>query len=263
VSRAAARRRLIFPLDVDSVREADRLVRLLAGEVGLFKVGKQLFVHAGPEIVRRVHARGGEVFLDLKLHDIPRTVALASVEAARLGVFMLDVHAVGGREMMAATAGEIAAVCRRERLRRPLTIGVTVLTSMEDADLHAVGVPGTAARQVVRLARLARASGLDGVVASPREVGAIRRAWPAAVIVTPGIRGSDDAHGDQKRVETPEAAVRAGADYLVVGRPIREAADPVAAARGIVAAMARGFAAKGRGGAARPRAGSARGRAGR
>ena len=243
MSRAAARRRLIFPLDVDTVREADRLVRLLAGEVGMFKIGKQLFVHAGPAVVRRVHAAGGEVFLDLKFHDIPRTVALASVEATRLGVRMFNVHAAGGREMMATTAAEVAAVCRRERLRRPILLGVTVLTSLGDGDLRAVGVAGGAARQVARLAKLARGSGMDGVVASPREVRAIRRACgPRFVIVTPGVRQATDAAGDQKRVETPEAAMRAGADYLVVGRPIRGAADPVAAARGIVAAMARGLA---------------------
>jgi len=245
MSRAAARRRLILPLDVDTVREADRLVRTLAAEVGLFKIGKQLFMHAGPEAVRRVHAKGGAVFLDLKFHDIPQTVALAGVEAARLGVRMFNVHAAGGAEMMKATAAALADVCRRERLRRPILLAVTVLTSLGDADLHRVGVAGTAARQVVRLARLAKGCGMDGVVASPREVAAIRRACgPAFVIVTPGIRQAGDAHGDQKRIETPEAAVRAGADYLVVGRPIRDAADPIAAARGIVTAMARGLAAR-------------------
>lgn len=245
MSRAAARRRLILPLDVDTVRAADRLTRRLAGEVGLFKIGKQLFMHAGPAAVRRVHAKGGEVFLDLKFHDIPQTVALAGVEAARLGVRMFNVHAAGGSEMMAATAAAVADVCRRERLRRPILLAVTVLTSLSDADLRRVGVSGTVARQVVRLARLAKASGMDGVVASPREIGAIRRACGAGfVIVTPGIRQVGDARGDQKRVETPEAAMRAGADYLVVGRPIRDAADPTAAARGIVAAMARGLAAR-------------------
>jgi orotidine-5'-phosphate decarboxylase len=245
VSRAAARRRLALPLDVDSARDADRLVRLLAGEVGLFKIGKQLFMHAGPEIVRRVQRRGVEVFLDLKFHDIPQTVALAGVEAARLGVRMFNVHAAGGREMMTATVAAVDDVCRRERLRRPILLAVTVLTSLADADLRRVGVSGTAARQVVRLARLAQASGMDGVVASPREITAIRRACgPEFVILTPGIRQAGDAHGDQKRVETPEAAMRAGADYLVVGRPIRDAADPVAAARAIVSAMARGLAAR-------------------
>jgi orotidine-5'-phosphate decarboxylase len=245
VSRAAARRRLIFPLDVDTVREADRLVRLLAGEVGLFKIGKQLFMHAGPEVVRRVHAKGGEVFLDLKFHDIPQTVALAGIEAVRLGVRMFDVHASGGSEMMATMAAAVADVCRRERLRRPILLGVTVLTSLADADLRRVGVSGTAARQVLRLARLAKTSGMDGVVASPREVGAIRRACgPDYVIVTPGIRQADDARGDQKRIETPEAAMRAGANYLVVGRPIRDAADPIAAVRGIVTAMAYGLTAR-------------------
>jgi orotidine-5'-phosphate decarboxylase len=245
VSRPAARRRLILPLDVDTVREADRLVRSLGGDVGLFKIGKQLFMHAGPDAVRRVHAKGGEVFLDLKFHDIPQTVALAGVEATRLGVRMFNVHAAGGSEMMKATVAAVADVCRRERLRRPILLAVTVLTSLGDADLRRVGVAGPTARQVVRLARLAKACGMDGVVASPREVGAIRRACGLGfVIVTPGIRQAGDARGDQKRIETPEAAMRAGADYLVVGRPIRDAADPRAAARGIVTAMARGLAAR-------------------
>jgi orotidine-5'-phosphate decarboxylase len=245
VSRAAARRRLILPLDVDTVREADRLVWLFAGEVGLFKIGQQLFMHAGPEIVRRIHAKGGDVFLDLKFHDIPQTVALAGVEAARLGVRMFNVHAAGGSEMMKTTAAAVADVCRRERLRRPILLAVTVLTSLVDADLRRVGVSSKAASQVVRLARLAKTSGMDGVVASPREVSAIRRACgPDYVIVTPGIRQAGDARGDQKRIETPEAAMCAGANYLVVGRPIRDAADPVAAARGIVASMARGRAAR-------------------
>ncbi len=245
MSRARARARLALPLDVDSVRAADRLVRLLAAEVGLFKVGKQLFMHAGPDVVRRVQRRRAEVFLDLKFHDIPQTVALAGVEAARLGVRMFTVHASGGAEMMATTAAAVRDVCRRERLRRPIVLAVTVLTSLGDADLRQVGVKDDAARQVVRLARLAHASGMDGVVASPRELVALRRACgPKFVILTPGIRQPGDVHGDQKRVETPEAAMRAGADYLVVGRPIRDAADPVAAARAVVAAMARGLAAR-------------------
>ena len=245
MSRGAARRRLILPLDVDSVREADRLVRRLSAEVGLFKVGKQLFMHAGPDVVRRVHAKGGEVFLDLKFHDIPQTVALAGVEAARLGVRMFNVHASGGAAMMAATSAAVADACKRERLRRPILLAVTVLTSLADADLRRIGITETAARHVVRLARLAKANGMGGVVASPREVAAIRRACgPDFVIVTPGIRQATDALGDQKRVETPEAAMRAGADYLVVGRPIRTATDPVMGARAVVAAMARGLAAR-------------------
>jgi orotidine-5'-phosphate decarboxylase len=261
VSRAAARRRLVLPLDVDSVREADRWVRRLADDVGVFKIGKQLFMHAGPEVVRRVHAQGGEVFLDLKFHDIPQTVALAAVEAARLGVKMFDVHASGGAAMMAATAVAVADVCKRERLRRPILLAVTVLTSLADGDLRRLGVREPAARHVVRLARLAQANGMDGVVASAREIAAIRRACgPDFVILTPGIRQAGDARGDQKRVETPEAAMRAGADYLVVGRPIRDAADPVAAARAVVGAMARGMTARGRAASAPGTAARARGR---
>lgn len=202
-------------------------------------------MRAGPDVVRRIRRRGGEVFLDLKLHDIPATVALAATEAVRLGVRILDVHASGGAEMMATTAAAVRSVCRRERLRRPLLLAVTVLTSLADADLRRVGIAATAARQVVRLARLAQANGMDGVVASPREIAAIRRACgPSFVILTPGIRQGGDALGGQKRVETPQAAMRAGADYLVVGRPIREAADPVAAARAVVRAMAEGLAAR-------------------
>jgi orotidine-5'-phosphate decarboxylase len=237
----AARSRLTFALDVPSTRAALRLVDLLKDDVGLFKIGKQLFVHAGPEIVRAVQKRGGEVFLDLKFHDIPRTVAAAGVEAARLGVFLFNVHAAGGLAMMRETARAVAKVCRAERLRRPRVIAVTVLTSLDRQDLRLVGVGGTAERQVTRLAKLAQAAGLDGVVASPLEIAAIREHCGAKfLIVTPGVRPAEDEKQDQKRVMTPEGAIRAGADYLVVGAPIRDARDPAAAARAIVAAMALG-----------------------
>lgn len=240
-ARNAARKRLIFALDVPTTREALCLVDLLKGEVGLFKVGKQLFVHAGPEVVRAVRKRGGEVFLDLKFHDIPRTVAAAGVEAARLGVLLFNVHAAGGLAMMRETAHEVTKVCRAERLKRPRVIAVTVLTSLDGRDLRSVGVGTTVERQVVRLARLAHTAGLDGVVASPLEIAAIRKHCGARfLVVTPGVRTVQDEKQDQKRVMTPEEAIRASADYLVVGSPIRDARDPVAAARAIVAAMALG-----------------------
>ena len=240
-----AKERLIFALDVDHPDDAESLIDELAREVGLFKVGKQLFVRTGPEIVRRIHARGGAVFLDLKFHDIPRTVALAGVEAARLGVRMFDVHASGGAEMMRATVEAVAAACARERLAVPQILAVTVLTSLAAPDLRRLGIAGGVPRQVERLARLAAASGCAGVVASPREARALRRACgPDLVLVTPGVRPAAAAWDDQKRVLTPAAAVRAGADFLVVGRPIRDAARPFEAARAIVAEMARAFAAR-------------------
>jgi orotidine-5'-phosphate decarboxylase len=231
-----ARRRIIVALDVPSLAAARRLVRRLAPHVATFKVGKQLFVAAGPEVVRMIHRHRREVFLDLKFHDIPHTVASAVVEAARLGVRFVDVHAQGGPVMLRAARDEVARACRRERLRRPTLLAVTVLTSMDDADLTATGVPGGAARQVVRLARLAARAGFDGVVASPREIAAIRRACGRRLtIVTPGVRPAGAAAGDQKRVRTPGEAVAAGADYVVVGRPVLEAADPAAAVRAIAA----------------------------
>lgn len=233
----AARNRLIVGLDVASRKEALSLVRRLTGEVGMFKVGKRLFVHAGPDIVRAIRKRGGEVFLDLKFHDIPETVSSASVEAARLGVWMLNIHAAGGSEMMQRTVAEVNKVCRAERLRRPKLIGVTVLTSLDGDDLKSAGVTGGVRRQVVRLARLARDAGMDGVVASPCEIEWIRKeCGPRFLIVTPGIRPVAVAD-DQKRIATPKAAVDAGADYIVVARPIVAAPDPVQAARDIVASI--------------------------
>lgn len=241
------RARLIVALDVASVREATALVDRLVGEVGVFKVGKQLFLHAGPQIVRAIRDRGGEVFLDLKFHDIPRTVARAAAEATRMGVLMFDVHASGSLEMMRRTVAEVNRVCRAEGLRRPKVLAVTVLTSLSREDLRQVGVVRGVEHQVVRLATLAREAAMDGVVASPLEIAPIRRACgPDFLIVTPGIRLEGDPRDDQKRAATPEEAIRAGADYLVVGQPIRDAADPVAAARAIVAAMERGRAPLGR-----------------
>jgi orotidine-5'-phosphate decarboxylase len=236
------RHRLVFALDLDSARDAERLVRLLVNDVGVFKVGKQLFLRAGPSVVRMIQRHGGEVFLDLKFHDIPHTVAKAGIEAARLGVRFFDLHASGSYEMMHRTQAEVTRACRREALRRPKILAVTVLTSLGRTDLLRVGVVGEVDSQVTRLGRLARQAGMDGVVASPLEIARIRRSCGRRfLIVTPGVRPLDAEIDDQKRVMTPAEAMRAGADYLVVGRPIADAREPLAAARAIVAEMAHGF----------------------
>jgi len=236
--RASMRERLIVALDVDTLTQATDLVRLLGKEVGMFKVGKQLFTHAGPQAVRLIEELGGEIFLDLKFHDIPTTVAKAAIEATRLGVKMFNVHASGSLEMMRQTVKEVQRVCRQERRRRPIMLAVTVLTSLNQDDLKRVGVNQKVAAQVVRLALLTREAGMDGVVASPHEVADIREACGRRfVIVTPGVRPADASRNDQQRVMTPAEAVRAGVDYIVVGRPITGAKDPVAAARAIVADM--------------------------
>ncbi|HEY7556379.1 MAG TPA: orotidine-5'-phosphate decarboxylase [Candidatus Binatia bacterium] len=237
-TRGSMRERLITALDIDSLDQAQELVRLLAREVGMFKIGKQLFTHAGPQAVRLIQELGGEIFLDLKFHDIPNTVAKAAIEATRMGVKMFNVHASGSLEMMRLTVKEVERVCRQEKRRKPIMLAVTVLTSLNQDDLKRVGVDGKVADQVVRLALLTKEAGMDGVVASPQEVGDIREACGRHfVIVSPGIRPTDSKRNDQQRVMTPGQAVRAGVDYIVVGRPILEARDPIAAARNIVAEM--------------------------
>lgn len=233
-----ARKKLIFALDFDAFAEAEKWVRLLCGQVGVFKVGKQLFTRCGPDVVRMVRAEGGEVFLDLKYHDIPNTVAMAGVEACRLGVRMFNVHALGGREMMAKTVAEVDARYARGSKERPLLLAVTILTSSSEETLREVGIERPVREMVPRLARLAQEAGMDGVVASPQEVGLIRAACGADfAIVTPGVRPASAALDDQKRVMTPGEAIAAGADYLVIGRPISAAADPAAAADRIVEEM--------------------------
>ena len=240
--RDRARSRLIFALDVGSLREAGEYVRHLQGAVGMFKVGKQLFVKTGPRIIKYLHDREAEIFLDLKFHDIPKTVARASVEATRLGVFMFNVHASGSVEMMRETVKAVRRVCRVEHLRRPRLLAVTVLTSLSSHDLHHIGVSGPVEDQVVRLAALAENSGMDGVVASPLEIGAIRAVCSNRFrIVTPGIRRSTDEADDQSRTSGAAAAIEKGADYVVVGRPIRDAADPRAEAEAIVDEIAEGM----------------------
>lgn len=240
--RGSMRERLIVALDLDDLDLATELVRSLAQEVGMFKIGKQLFTHAGPQAVRLIQDLGGEIFLDLKFHDIPNTVAKAAIEATRLGVKMFNVHASGSLEMMRLTVKEVERVSRQQKLRRPIMLGVTVLTSLGQEDLQRLGVEHKIADQVVRLALLTKEAGMDGVVASPHEVADIRHACGQRfVIVTPGIRSAESQRNDQQRVMTPADAVRAGVDYIVVGRPILEAQNPVMAARAIVAEMEEGL----------------------
>jgi len=235
----SARDKLIVALDVPSAEAGLRLAERLRGHVGMFKVGLENFTAEGPVLARFLVAVGEKVFLDLKLHDIPNTVRAAARQAAQLGASMFNVHASGGRKMMeAARAGAQEGSVGRPDGSRPLVLAVTLLTSLASEDLGEVGISGTPEEAVVRLALLARQAGLDGVVASPREVTALRRALgPGLVIVTPGIRPASAAADDQARIATPESAIRAGADYLVVGRPITEAPDPAAAADVIVAEM--------------------------
>ena len=227
-------RRVIVALDFPDAAAALAMAARLDPALCRVKVGKELFVAAGPAVVESLHARGFEVFLDLKFHDIPNTVAGAVRAAARLGVWMVNVHASGGSAMMRA-AREAAAGFARP----PLVIAVTVLTSLADADLAEIGFPGGAAENVSRLAGLARASGLDGIVCSAEEAAMVRGAFgPAFVTVTPGIRLPGDAKGDQSRVVTPQDAVRQGAHYLVIGRPVTQSADPEATLHAIARSLA-------------------------
>ena len=222
------RDRLIVALDVADAAAARTMVDRLAGHVGMFKVGNQIFTAAGPEFVREVIARGEKVFLDLKFHDIPNTVAGAVSSAGQLGVSLVDVHALGGKEMLEAAVGALPAMGIR-------LLAITILTSHKEETLGSVGVGGSVADSVRRLALLAREAGADGVVASPQEVALVREACGKDfLVVTPGIRPAGASRGDQSRTATPAAAVAAGADYIVVGRPILEAADPAAAADAIV-----------------------------
>ena len=230
-----AKDRLIIALDVDSAEAARRIVAETSEFAGAFKVGLQLFTTAGPDFVRELCDSGRKIFLDLKFHDIPNTVAKAGIEAARIGVWMFNVHAAGGNEMMKRVVSEVGNYCENARILRPKIIGVTVLTSSSDDALREVGIEATADDQVARLAALAKAAGLDGVVASAREAGSIRQSWgDDFLIVTPGIRPDNASNDDQQRVMTPAEALRSGSDFLVVGRPITASQDMSAAAQSIL-----------------------------
>jgi orotidine-5'-phosphate decarboxylase len=231
----AAQDKLIVALDVDSADQALDLFDALRETVGMFKIGSQLFTAAGPDMVRQIIARGGRVFLDLKFHDIPNTVAAAGIEATRLGVSIFNVHASGGDAMMKRTTEAVAEVATREALAKPKVIAVTLLTSLDQKSLAQIGINDEPRSVVTRLARAAADCGLDGVVASPHEIDFIRQtvSSPEFLIVTPGIRSDSDAIDDQRRTLTAAEAISAGADYLVVGRPILNADDPVAAAKRI------------------------------
>ena len=243
--------RILVALDVDSGAAAIALADMLRVSVAGFKIGKQLFTAEGPSMVRTLAERGDRVFLDLKFHDIPNTVAGAVASAVATGAWMVNVHASGGRRMMEAAAQAATTAADRLGRPRPLVIAVTVLTSLDQAGLHEVGVTRPMIEQVVSLARLAQESGLDGVVASPQEIAAIRAACgPEFQIVTPGIRPTDpqrtspatpsagSAGDDQARTMGPAEAVERGASYLVIGRPITAAPDPAAAAERIAAETA-------------------------
>jgi len=224
------RDRLIVALDVPGATQARRIVQTLGGTATTYKIGKQLFTAEGPQVVRDLVSSGRKVFLDLKFHDIPNTVAAAVKAAAQLGVGMMTVHASGGSKMLKA-AVEAAA----QYPARPLVLAVTVLTSLSDSDLQELGIAGNVQTQVLRLGALARAAGCGGLVASAQEAQELRRELGEDfAIVTPGIRPADSASGDQARVVTPRDAIAAGATHLVVGRPILDAPDPARAAEQIV-----------------------------
>lgn len=231
------RERIIVALDIESTDEARSIISELRGRIGAFKVGLQLFTAGGPDFVREIAEAGLRVFLDLKYHDIPTTVAKAGIEAARLGVWMFNVHAAGGSEMMKRTADDVAGFCVRNDVAKPFIIGVTVLTSSNADTLIETGTEGNVNDQVVRLAKLSRESGLDGVVASPREVTAIRQAIEdtSFITVTPGIRPIKATADDQKRVTTFRDAIATGTDYVVIGRPITQAGNRIDAVETLLA----------------------------
>ena len=225
--------KLIVALDVSNLNDAEKLVKTLLPAVKIFKIGKELFTAEGPRAVEMVHSRGGKVFLDLKFHDIPSTVAGACEAAARHGVFMMNVHTAGGREMLKAAVGATRRVARTT-----IVLGVTVLTSLSQNDLDEIGISKKLEDEVRDLAKLAKECGLNGVVASPREIEIIRKTCGKDfLIVTPGVRPAWASAGDQQRVMTPKEAVDKGASYIVVGRPITQAEDPKEAAERILNEM--------------------------
>ncbi len=229
-----SKEKIIVALDVEIASEAREIVAELREEVGAFKIGLQLFTSVGSSFVRELVASGVKIFLDLKFHDIPNTVAKASVEVARLGVWMFNIHALGGGEMMRQTVEAVEDVCERENLVKPKIIGVTILTSSNQETLNQIGIEKEITSQVLNLAQISAKYGLDGVVASPLETKLIRdEIGKDFLIVTPGIRPKLETKDDQKRVMTAKEAVENGSDYIVIGRPILQAQDRLAAVRQI------------------------------
>jgi len=225
---------LIFPLDVDNLDDARYWMDRLGDVVRIYKIGYQLFLREGMAAVKAVHDAGFSVFLDLKLHDIPHTIYNASRQIVRHDVFMFNVHASGGREMIEAAAKGAALEAERLGVKPPVVLGVTVLTSLDNSEANEVGFTGSTNDLVIRLADLSKRYGLSGVVSSPEEAAVVRRtAGPDFVIVCPGVRPDDSETGDHHRSASPRSAVLAGADYIVVGRPVRHADDPLERAREI------------------------------
>jgi orotidine-5'-phosphate decarboxylase len=232
------RDRLIVALDTDSEEKAVKLVSELKNDVSIFKVGLELFSSCGSRIVERIRQAGDSVFLDLKFHDIPNTVAKASVCATRMRPFMFNVHALGGCDMMRNSATSAREEALKLGFPPPKVLAVTVLTSMDEKALLKIGIGDNMETEVLRLAEMAKSAGLDGVVASPSETRLIRqKLGKAFLIVTPGIRPNWAAANDQKRIATPAAAIKSGADFIVVGRPITEAKDPAEAAKAVLREM--------------------------
>jgi orotidine-5'-phosphate decarboxylase len=227
--------KIIFALDVEHFSEAQRWVNTLKDRVGMFKVGKQLFTRAGPKVVDMIRKKDQKVFLDLKFHDIPNTVAKAGEEATKLEVAMFNLHALGGFEMMKKTVEASRETAKNLGVSRPLILAVTILTSMDESVMKEVGIQGPILEEVGRLAFLSMKAGVDGVVASPQEIGIIReQCGEKFLIVTPGIRLPSEKKDDQKRTLSPKEAISNGADYLVIGRPIKEAKDPLEAVQKII-----------------------------
>jgi orotidine-5'-phosphate decarboxylase len=229
-----ASEKIILALDVATFEEAEVFVKSLRPSIGIFKVGKQLFTRCGPDIIEMIHHHGGKVFLDLKYHDIPNTVARAVEEAAKLKVFMLTIHAMGGLTMMQEAAASSIRSARNISAPPPLIVAVTILTSLKQEDLAAIGMNIPIEKAVSHLAVLAKQAGVNGVVASAQEAQRIKAACGNDfIIVTPGIRPQDSSLDDQKRVVTPQGAVQAGSTFMVIGRPILKANDPLKAAEAI------------------------------
>ncbi|MDP6685672.1 MAG: orotidine-5'-phosphate decarboxylase [Candidatus Omnitrophota bacterium] len=226
--------KIIIALDVNSLKEAKRLLDILSPEVKLFKIGMELFYSCGPKVVELVKKYDRDIFLDLKFHDIPNTVKNAAKVATRLGVEIFNLHAQGGKDMMKAALEGAEEESEKLGISRPKILGVTVLTSMDKGTLNEIGVDGSPKDQVLKLARLVKEAGLDGVVASPQEIEIIRKELDKDfLIVTPGVRPKGAEAGDQKRTSTPKEALIAGADYIVIGRPIIKAKAPLKALQDI------------------------------